>query len=217
MIRLLVLAILFSGAFANVSPGAAIQLNLPSEGYVPGEPVALDVRLPDITDLGSYNIDLVLESNTGTAGSDFFFDVAATVPAPTNYVFPSDANYFDAANVDSPMRHRITLSDFDLSGVNVVSGVNDRVASVVFRTAPTYHGQLTLFVDAPGLILDTPDVDPTPVAEFATIQSDTAAAPDVVLDPVPEPAHMCYFAAWVALLVRRSGGRGAIHSKHLRI
>jgi hypothetical protein len=172
-----------------VSLGVPLQLITGEPNfYAPGDAVEFGVRLPEITNLGSYNIDLVLESNTGTAGVDFFFDVAATVPASTNYVFTSAANFFDAVNVDSSIRHRITLTDFDLSGANIVTGVNDRVATVVFRTAQTFKAPLTLFVDAPALILDTPDVEPTSVMEFEMIQAGIAEAPPIELTVVPEPS-----------------------------
>jgi hypothetical protein len=158
--------------------------------FIPGQGVSFDVRLPSITNLGSYNIDLVLESNVGTAGVDFFFDAAATGPASMSYVFPSTLNYVDAVTVDSATRHRITLTDFDLSGVNVVGGTNDRVATVVFGTSAAFKGPLSIFVDAPLLILDTPDVPPTSVAGFSMIQSEIAIAAGLDLIAVPEPSTL---------------------------
>jgi hypothetical protein len=180
---------LFSGLVTPTVLAGGVQLieGLPSS-YTPGQPIAFDVHLPAITNLGSYNIDLVLESAAGTAGVDFFFDVAATVSAATNYVFTSPANFFDAANVDSAMRHRITLTDFDFVGVDVVPGSNDRVATVVFQTDATFAGTLELFVDADGLILDTPVVTPTPVPGFDTLRADIAASEPIELDPIPEPS-----------------------------
>jgi hypothetical protein len=168
--------------------GAPFQpiVGLPSS-YIPGQAVSFEVRLPDITDLGSYNIDVVIESTIGTAGVDFFFDAGATMPASSNYIFPSAANFFDSVTVDSAPNHRITLTDFDFTGVDVVTGVNDRVATVVFQTGPTFGGSLSVFVDAPLLILDTPAIEPTPVSGFSAIQADIAAAGPAVLMPVPEP------------------------------
>lgn len=178
----------------------AVQLieGLPN-AFQPGTPITFDVRLPPISNLGAYNIDLVLESTAGTAGVDYFFDAAATVPAVTNYVFPTSANFFDAVNVDSPSRHRITLSDFDLSGVNILAGQNDRVATVVLRTEPDFGNPLSLFVDAPSLILDTPGVVPTPVSGFNTIQTDIASAGATGLLPVPEPKSAAAIIAGFAL------------------
>jgi hypothetical protein len=188
MIRHLLLAALLLATIVLPAMSAPIQLidGLPSS-YVPGQPITFDVRLPLITNLGSYNIDVVLESDTGIAGTNFVFDVAATVPAATSYVFPSSAYFVDAANVDSSMRHRITLTDFDFAGVDVLPGTNDHVANVVIQTSPNFTGRLNLFVDAESLILDMPDVDPTPVLGFDAIQAGVAEAATIVVEAVPEP------------------------------
>lgn len=189
--RLLFLGAFCLALFPRFARSDSIQLiqGAPSL-YTPGQPAAFDVRLPAVANLGAYNIDLVLESSTGTAGADFFFDAAATAPMLANYVFPSAANYFGAANVDSASRHRITLSDFDFTGVDVVPGLNDLVARVVFRTAETFSGHLSLFVDAEGLILDTPDVEPTPIIGFDGIKADVAASSPITIGPVPEPSSL---------------------------
>jgi hypothetical protein len=205
MLRCLVSAIFSVVLLAQTVLGVGVQLieGLPS-AYTPGQPVTFDVRLPAMTNLGSYNIDLVLDGAAGTAGVDFFFDVPATIPAATNYVFPSSANFFDAVTLDSPTRHRITLSDFDLTGVNVVPGSNDRVANVVLRTSPGFRGQLGLFVHTDGLILDTSDINPTPVAGFDSLKSNIAASGTIQIEPVPEPSVACLAGAGVlgALLWR---------------
>ena len=169
-------------------------------GFVPGTPFGFQVRLPAITNLGSYNIDIVLESSIGVAGTDFFFDVAGTEPAVTNYVFPSSSNFFDAVNVDAPMRHRISLTDFNLAGLNVAPDANDRVADVKVQTAPTFSGSLSVFVDTPLLILDTPNITPTPVQGFSAIQAAIAAAGPVDLMPVPEPSTVLLAAMLLAIL-----------------
>jgi hypothetical protein len=163
--------------------------------YVPGESVMFDLRLPVMSALAAYDIDLVLEGTTGTAGVDFFFDVEATAPSSVNYVFSSAANYFDAAIVDGAARHVLTLTDFDFVGVNVSTGVNDRVATVVLRTLTTYRGVLNVWVNSPTLILDAPAIVPTPVAEFAGIQAAIAAAGPIVLTPVPEPFGLSLVAS----------------------
>jgi hypothetical protein len=206
MLRILFAAISCLGLVSQLSFGSPVQLIQGLSGaYTPGQPVAFDVLLPAISNLGSYNIDLVLDSSTGTAGVDFFFDVAATVPATTHYVFPTAANYFDSATVDSPLRHRITLTDFDLSGVNVVPGTNDHIANVVYRTLPTFHGSLSVSVNAPLLILDTPDITPTPIAGFSGLRTDIASAGAVQVSPVPEPTSIGIigFAVVAAILNNR--------------
>ena len=80
--------------------------------------------LPPAANLGAYNIDVLMQSAEGTAGSDFSFDVAATMAASPGYVFPSAANFFDAVNTDTPSLQRLTLTDFDLAGVDVVASAN---------------------------------------------------------------------------------------------
>jgi hypothetical protein len=181
----LILVLLPHSAF-----GVSTQLISGLSSYTPGQAVSFDVHLPPVSNLGSYNIDLVLTSSVGTAGVDYYFDVAATLPAAAHYVFPSTANYFDAVTVDSTTRDRITLSDFDLTGVNLVAGTNDQVAKVVFRTLPTFHGQLNASVDTSLLILDTPDVETTPIAGFSALQSDIAAAGVIPVLAVPEPSTL---------------------------
>ena len=59
-----------------------------------------------------------------------------------------------AANIDSPTRHRITLTDFNISGVNIVPDQNDQVATVILGTVPGFTSPLSLFIDAPSLLLD---------------------------------------------------------------
>ena len=198
------------GLLALPVSAAPIQLieGLPSF-YVPGQPIAFEVRLPQVTNLGSYNIDLALETAAGTAGVDFYFDVGATMPAAANYVFPSSANFFDVVNVDFATRHRITLTDFDFVGVNVAPGINDRVAHVFINTASSLAGHLSLFVDPDGLILDTPDINPTPIGGFDTLKSGVAASGPIMLGPVPEPsaAALLAWALWGGCTRRWTGRR----------
>jgi hypothetical protein len=204
MLRLLFYFPICLGVFAPSGFGATIQLiqGLPTS-YIPGQSIAFDVRVPAISNLGSYNIDLVLEGSVAGAGTDYFFSTALTTPASTNYVFASSANFVAAANIDSPTRHRITLTDFDLVGTNVVPSVNDRVARVVLQTVPSYRGQLDLFVDAPLLILDTPNVTPTSVMDFDMIRDAIATTPPVELSLVPEPSSIG--GMWAGLAVILAG------------
>jgi hypothetical protein len=208
MLRFLASIILCLSVCAPFAIGGSLQLieGLP-DSYIPGQPVAFDLRLPAISNLGSYNMDLVLESTTGTAGVDYLFDVAATLPAAASYVFPSSANFFDAANVDSPTRHRLTLSDFNIAGANVVADQNDRLATIVVRTSLGFNGPLSLFIDAPSLILDTPDVVPTPVTGFNTIQADIAAAGRANLPAIPEPSSTAIVMTALCLVLAYSARR----------
>jgi hypothetical protein len=189
------------GLLSSTASGASIQLieNFPSS-YLPGELVEFDVRLPAMSNLGAYNLDIVLESSTGTAGIDFYLDDAATAPAPQNYVFPPAVFFFDSVNIESSTRHRITLTDFDLTGVDLVSGTNDRVAHVVFRTSPSFSYPLSLFVDSDSLILDTIDLTPTPIEGFEALQKQIADAGAIVLDAVPEPSSVSLFVLGLVAL-----------------
>jgi len=131
---------------------------------------------------------------------DFFFDVAATDVASSDYVvFASVASYFDAVNVDSPLVHRLTLSDFDFTGASV-EAVNDRVATVVIETAGGFLGDLSLAVDTAGLILDTPDTAPTPVQGLSQIIADTTVAGDFDIVAVPEPSSLAIVFAGLGAL-----------------
>jgi hypothetical protein len=208
MHRYLIAALVCLGWLTQSGRGDPFQpiVGLP-HSYLPGEPVMFDVRLPAISNLGAYNIDLVLESSAGNAGTDFFFDVAATTPAVTSYVFPTTANFLDAATIDSSMRHRSTLTDFAFSGVNVAGG-NDHVATVIFRTTPLFNGPLRVFADTPLLILDTPSVVPTPVQGFDAIKNDIAAAGSFELMPVPEPSNLLMAASAVLPILIANRKRG---------
>jgi hypothetical protein len=99
------------------------------------------------------------------------------------------------------MRHRITLTDFAFSGVNV-AGANDHVATVFFRTTPAFKSPLRVYVDTPLLILDRPIAVPTPVQGFDVIKNDIAAAGSLELVPVPEPSNLLIAAsAFLTILI----------------
>jgi len=185
----LVTLLLFSSIALN-GIAAPVAISGLSGSYTPGGTVSFEVSLPPITNLGSYNIDLLLTGTSGVAGTDFFFDLAATNAASSAYVFASTTNYFDAVNVDSPLVHRLTLSDFDFTGVDVTAAVNDRVATVAIGTTGGFQGDLSLAIDTAGLILDTPDNTPTPVQGFSQIVADTSAAGDFDIVVVPEPSAL---------------------------
>ena len=177
--------------------------------YLPGATIGFDLRLPALTNLGVYNIDLVLESSTGIAGEDFFFDVVSTTPSTSAYLFPTTDYFFDAVNIEPPTRHRITLTDFYLPGADIVPGLNDLVAHVVLGTSSSFSGAINLSVDASALILSIPAATPSPVDGFLVVQSGIAAAGPLEIMPVPEPSGGCLII--IGLLVgcscRRSSNR----------
>jgi hypothetical protein len=92
------------------------------------------------------------------------------------------------------MRHRITLTDFAFSGINV-AGSNDHVATVLFRSTPAFKDSIRVFLDTSLLILDTHSAVPTPVPGFDVIKNDIAAAGSIELVPVPEPSTLLIAAA----------------------
>ncbi len=157
------------------------------DSYVPGQPKSFVFRLPTVSNLGSYNVELLLTSPSGVAGTDFYFDAVATAPAATEYVFPSAENFFASSNVVPGNTHSLTLSDFGLTGVNVVAGTNDAVAAVVFLTSPTFNGVLSFSLGEDTFQLDTPAVAPTSVPEYAAARSTVAAEVNISVSPVPEP------------------------------
>jgi hypothetical protein len=187
---------------APLAAAAPIVLSGLPGSYTPGMPIMFQVELPPITDLGAYNIDLLLSSSIGEPGIDYGFDLDQTFPPASGYVFPSDANFFDALNNDSGSQ-RLTLTDFDFSGVEVGS-LNRIVATVVATTSPAFTADLVLTIDISTLLLDTPDTTPSAVAGFDDIASQTSGSSPAVIALVPEPTStVLAFAGCSMLLCRR--------------
>tara|TARA_R110002049_G_scaffold309268_1_gene519577 strand:+ start:110676 stop:111290 length:615 start_codon:yes stop_codon:yes gene_type:complete len=189
----------------SVASATPVQLVLSDSTFTPGTPLGFSVETPAATNLGSYQFDILLSGTSGTAGLDYFVNLDATTAATNGYIFNSSASFFDSVNLDSPTTQRLTLTDFDFAGVNVVPGINNIVASAVISTRPSYRGNLTLSIDATALILDTPNATPTPVAEFAMIQADTAllAPITVTTTAIPEPSSSFAIAIGLSVLATR--------------
>lgn len=123
-------------------------------------------------------------------------------------MFPVNTSFFSTKLSDSTRTERMVLTDFDLSGVDTVVAVNDRIATVMVDTLPTYEGVLEIKVDGDALILDGPNLTPTPVPEFDAIIADTRgqSAVHVNVTAIPEPATapiLCTALAWLLLVRRR--------------
>ena len=200
ILRLTCVFALFSATNLYALTTSALFLQGLPTSYVPGDTFTVEVGLPPITDLGAYNVDVILSSNIGQAGTDFFFDVGATVPAPVGYVFPSTANFLDAVNIDSPLQHRITLSDFDFNGVDVEASINDLLAILTIGTSNDFQGDLSIAFDTDGLILDTPSIAPTPVAQFPDIVAATMLAIPTTVRRIPEASTSALIFVGGALL-----------------
>jgi hypothetical protein len=154
--------------------------------FSPGQPSSFVLRLPPVSNLGSFNVELLLTSPSGVAGTDFFFDAGMSQPVSSGYIFPDTTNFFAAANVISGNRHSLTLSDFALVGTDIVEGVNDGVATVMFTTLPGFKGALSLSLGQDSFQLDTPAATPTQVSGFAAARNFAASSVDVTVIPVPE-------------------------------
>ncbi len=172
--------------------------------YVPGEPIEFQLRLPAISNLGAYQIDVLVESSAGTAGVDFTFDLPSASAATSGYVFSSSANFAAATNVEGPNRQRLTLTDFFLDGTDVVPGGNDLISTIVLQLSASLRASLNIKVDASSLILDTPQLAPTSVPEFQFIQNGIFASGAATLRAVPEPSAMwLLFSGLVAIFGRQ--------------
>jgi hypothetical protein len=205
---LFTLAVLFSAtAAAEVT---LVPLSFSQDTYVPGDDIVFDVQLPAITNLGTYNLDIIIAGELPNASTDFNVEESGIIPATTNYVFGSNENFFQAVNTFSSTQLLLTGSDFADSGTDVVVGVNDAVASVRVTTLSTYTGDLFFSVDPDGLILDQPNDDPfliNPVIEFDDIRNAVRSAAPFRIRAVPEPsslATLCFSVGLIASRRRRS-------------
>jgi len=175
--------------------GVALPVNLPIDLldnvptlFVPGQPIEFQVRLPALSNLGAYQVDVIVASSTAIAGVDFSFDLSSINVADSDYVFLSSAFFAAATNLESSHRQRLTLTDFELAGIDVVPNTNDLIGTIVLNTSQSLQESLELRIDAQSLILDTPQVVPTSVPEFQFIQSGIFTSGSITLRPIPEPA-----------------------------
>jgi hypothetical protein len=181
------LVLFVSAAPADAAP---VTLSFSSNTYVPGEDIVFDIQLPTITNLATYNVDVVIEGVGAIAGNEFRVVNDKVVPATTTYVFGSSARFALAVNTASINQVIVTTTDFVDAGTDVVVGVNDAIATVRVDTLPSFRGDLVFSVDADQLILD--QFDPVgfafePVAEFGAIQTATRVTSPIRITAVPEP------------------------------
>lgn len=185
-----------------------VTITTPSPKYTAGQAFDFTIEMPDVTGLFAYEISLLLTSDSGVAGIDYYF--LDGISAPSNYVFPSLANRAVVTAIDSPSLSRLTISDIDdiNFGTDVVSGTNDHVAGLQIMTAANFAGDLELSVDANGLFLD--DINLSPVAEYNSIVSDILASGATQISPaetvaVPEPSAtvIAFLGCVVAMLKGR--------------
>lgn len=183
-------AAMFTGPIRPTAAAEITVLSPNGSSFAAGEAIELKIMLPELTNLGSYEIIGMLSGDNGSAGTDFFFETPPATPETPTYVFDSSDNFL--ANVVSPSR--LSISDFTFADPGATTGVDDGLASLSVATATTYSGELTVSIDAPNLILDQPDGNP--VSNFGLIQNDTAlrGSVTVTIAAVPEPNGMSLVA-----------------------
>jgi hypothetical protein len=163
--------------------------------YTPGGAFTFDVRLEGATNLNLYNIDLVLNSNLGTAGTDFYFLGQPSTDRPANsgntYVFDEDqpgGPYLPVGFLATPSvfgnQAILNLSDFLTAGeISTVAAPYVIVAQVtVGSTAGA--GDLTIGFDNSTMELKMENLDPIPdfdnleISAPVSVLSETAAIPE---------------------------------------
>jgi hypothetical protein len=184
--------------------------------YVPGQPFTFTIMLTGAEDLASYGIDVGLELQTGTVGTDAWL-VEPDAPL-SSYVFgdtAADRRFFGTALRIVGDQQRLTIGDLHdpddnlvLDPVNTVAGVNDLVAEVTVGTGMNLTGDVLLSLDASTLELDTPQLDaqndPVPIDGFEALQSAVAARSPSQVPLVPEPATLVLLAVAAPWLLRRA-------------
>ncbi|MDM4018762.1 hypothetical protein [Roseiconus lacunae] len=171
---------------ASVVAAPVRLLNVP-ETYRPGGTFEFNVIFPEMTALSAYQVDLLLSSDQGQAGIDYSVSVVTPWATHTGYVFPSEDFFGFGTDIESSTVQRVSVADLDLAGVDVVLGRNDRVARVSVMTSASFAGDLQVKVDADALILDGPQLMPTPVEQFESIYNATIAQASIRIVAIPEP------------------------------
>jgi len=186
--------------------------------YVPGQPFTFSIILTGAENLASYNVEVALELETGTVGTDAWF-VEPDAPL-SSYLFgdtAGDRQFFGTALRIVGDQQRLTIGDLHdpdddlvLDPVDTVAGVNDLVAAVTVGTAVNLTGGLAISLDAASLELDTPELDaqddPIPIDGFDALQSDVAGRSPSQVPLVPEPATLVLLAVAAPWLLRRARG-----------
>ncbi len=168
--------------------------------YTPGTPFTVNVGLTPVSNLGLYNVEVVFRA-AGASGSWLTIDPPAAVAS--GYVFPSADNFL-GNSLAGGGEYRLTLSDFTLdpTGPDVTAGVNDRIAVVTLRPAPTLTTPIEVSIDRTSLFVDDAAGNsllgdgPLPVAVVSPVSTEPA--------PVPAPAGIVLMGiAALVFAVRR--------------
>jgi hypothetical protein len=190
-------------AFCAPSPARADTLPL-LEGvpgtYSPGTAFTFTVRVPALTDLSSYSLDLVF----GTELSDppLFAQASAALATADGgrYVFPSNAGFQSTLTTfDGGTEILLTLAD---SGplTNTTVGANDTIALVTVTPGTEFSGAITISLGSDTLVSANFEDGTPPPFEPITITQAGGGDPN----PVPAPPGVALFALGaLALGVRR--------------
>jgi hypothetical protein len=200
MVRFVVATLLGGAALCASAIGDPILTIEAPAVYTPGEDLSLSVILTGAESLALYNVELVLSSDSGEAGTDYLFS-GAVEPA-SRYVFAGQASDGFAYNVLSGSKHRITLSDLLTTGsVTTSAGSNDYIAEVFVASMPTMTQDLCVDVVADSLELDGPGGGA--ITGFDALKG---ALPTAAI-PVPEPAAMTVAALLAGGAMRKRRAR----------
>ncbi len=184
--------------------------------YRPGSTLIFDVGLQGAADLNAYDVGLALNSNKGTAGSDFAFVGSPGTTRPADgadrYVFDADLSVAPfgfvatADKVAGTNTALLSLSDFLESGQSVAdASPNTMLATVVIETTAA-AGNLTLSFDGSPLELLTPGGQA--VNGFGTLAANLGSFnPPTAVAQVPEPATFTLLCAVLGLAGTAAGWR----------
>jgi hypothetical protein len=210
MLRSTLLALAITG-WLHTSAAAGLIFQLMPPAYTPGDTFSFEVWLTGAQNLNSYNIDLVMTSSAGIAGTDFYFHSDTGSPpsmrpadSEDRYVFdesqygidPGDLFFAATASV-SGAEARLNLSDAVLDFVTEVTTNSpyDKIATV-WVTTTANAGVLNFSVDDSFLFLD--DSFGAPIPNYGDFSGSNLPSEDVQLSDtgvIPEPSSLMIMGA----------------------
>jgi len=199
------LILILAGAAARAHASISLSvIGLPAY-YSPGSPLTFEVGLSGATDLNSYTVGLDLNSNKGTAGTDFYFvGSPTTVQAPaSSYVFSSSLsvtnNGFVATADEIPSTNTalLTLSDFLNSSGSVADASPYTMITTV--TIETTHAAGNLSLSFDGTVLELQEPGGQNVAGFSTLLANLASFNPPTVVAIPEPTSFTVFGTLLLL------------------
>jgi hypothetical protein len=171
--------------------------------YSPGTAFTFTVRVPALTDLTSYSIDLVFSTEVTDPPLFASASAALTTANGGRYVFPSNAGFQSTLTTfNGGTDVLLTIAD---SGplTNTTPGVNDTLALVTVTPGADFKGPITISLGADTLVSANFENGTPPPFDPITVQQagDTGGGDP---NPVPAPPGVALFALGaLALGVRR--------------